>query len=35
MMGSDRLNAVKIVAAALIFLGVYLVSKNPTLQTTK
>ena len=35
MMGSDRLNAVKIVAAALIFLGVYLVSTNPTLQTTK
>ena len=35
MMGSDSLNAVKIVAVVLIFLGVYLVSKNPNLQTTK
>jgi len=35
MMGSDSLNAVKILAAALIFLGVYLVSKNPKLPTIK
>ena len=28
MMGSDTLSTVKILAAALIFLGVYLVSKN-------
>jgi len=35
MMGSDSLNAVKVVAAVLIFLGVYLVSKNPNLQATK
>ena len=35
MMGSDSLNAVKVLAAALIFLGVYLVSKNPNLQATK
>ena len=35
MMGSDSLNTVKILAASLIFLGVYLVSKNPTLQATK
>ena len=35
MMGSDSLSAIKILAAALIFLGVYLVSKNPKLQATK
>ena len=35
LMGSDSLNAVKVLAAALIFLGVYLVSKNPKLTTTK
>jgi drug/metabolite transporter (DMT)-like permease len=35
MMGSDSLNTVKVLAAALIFLGVYLVSKNPNLQATK
>ena len=35
MMGSDSLNSVKVLAAALIFLGVYLVSKNPILQVTK
>ena len=35
MMGSDSLNSVKVLAAALIFLGVYLVSKNPNLQVTK
>ena len=32
LMGSDSLNTVKILAAALIFLGVYLVSKNPKLR---
>ena len=35
LMGSDSLNTVKVLAAALIFLGVYLVSKNPNLQATK
>jgi len=35
MMGSDNLNAVKVLAAILIFLGVYLVSKNSNLPTTK
>jgi len=35
MMGSDSLSTVKILAAGLIFLGVYLVSKNPTQHTTK
>ena len=35
MMGSDNLNTVKILAAILIFLGVYLVSKNSNLPTTK
>jgi len=35
MMGSDSLNAIKITAASLIFLGVYLVSKNSNLQATK
>ena len=35
LMGSDSLNTVKVLAAALIFLGVYLVSKNPKLPTTK
>ena len=35
MMGSDSLSTVKILAAGLIFLGVYLVSKNPPQHTTK
>ena len=35
MMGSDRLSVVKVVAAVLIFLGVYLVSKTPNPQTAK
>ena len=35
LMGSDSLNAVKVLAAALIFLGVYLVSKNPKLPAIK
>ena len=35
MMGSDNLNAVKVLAAILIFLGVYLVSKNSNFPTTK
>jgi len=35
IMGSDSLNAIKITAASLIFLGVYLVSKNSNLQAAK
>jgi len=35
MMGSDTLSTVKILAAALIFLGVYLVSKNPPQHAPK
>ena len=35
MMGSDTLSSVKILAAALIFLGVYLVSKNPPQHAPK
>jgi len=35
LMGSDSLNTAKVLAAALIFLGVYLVSKNPNFQATK
>jgi drug/metabolite transporter (DMT)-like permease len=35
MMGSDSLNVVKVIAASLIFLGVYLVSKTPNPQADK
>ena len=35
IMGSDSISAVKIVAALLIFLGVYLVTKNSTQQPPK
>jgi len=35
MMGSDSLNAVKVVAAVLIFLETKYTPKNPNLQTTK
>jgi len=33
LMGSDTMNVVKLVAAALIFTGVYLVTKKPKLKT--
>ncbi len=32
IMGSDTVTVVKILASALIFLGVYLVTKKPKLQ---
>ena len=35
MMGSDRLSTIKVLAAGLIFLGVYLVSKNPHQHASK
>ncbi|MDC1540628.1 DMT family transporter, partial [Flavobacteriaceae bacterium] len=35
MMGSDSLSIIKVIAASLIFLGVYLVSKTPNPQTEK
>ena len=35
IMGSDSISAVKIVASLLIFLGVYLVTKNSTQQVSK
>ena len=35
LMGSDSLNTVKVLAAALIFLGVYLVTKNSTQRSPK
>ncbi len=33
IMGSDTINSVKLIAAVLIFLGVYLVTKNPRLNS--
>ena len=35
MMGSDSLSVIKVIAASLIFLGVYLVSKTPNPQPDK
>jgi drug/metabolite transporter (DMT)-like permease len=32
IMGSDTINSIKLIAAALIFFGVYLVTKNPSLK---
>ena len=33
--GADTLNTIKIVAAILVFVGVYMVSKNPTTTAQK
>ena len=32
IMGSDTINSIKLIAASLIFLGVYMVTKNPSLK---